>query len=591
MSCADATDAIRATLQAGLVPPIDGAGLDRLAAAIADYPDAALAAAIGSIVADIPHGAPAQNVARPLIELSLVLAAFKAPLDHRVLIAEACGRAGRSLADLPNQEELAPGGWLAVAHFYPARRRCLARAAREAAIRPDRAVLLQDLIAFDDAGTITRFAPAIAARPLSCEALGLGAAPLTPNERREFWLRHGDITGFSDAGDVLILHAGDVPQGLRGTLDAPTRARIAGAAAKPELWWWAECGWPPQQERRTQVMVERVPGFVRDGLRDGTARLILNCGHEISFVDGYFADRLRALADALRCDPKRIVYVAQNPNVVERYADLAKSHAVRASIVTIGSTPLLLPWDQTAASIATGRRRHYICFNNIPHLFRAAFVLRAARDDLLDRGHVSFNWGFSAPLPPGSQAITPERLRPYFPGMDAAALAALMARIGPRLPLRLDLGDGRALDSHGRGAHVERIASDLTGDAYVYVVTETDMETPDHATRFTEKLVKPLASCNPFILFGNAHVLAALRRMGFETFGDVLDESYDSIADPIARFDAAYRSFQAMCAMNLAELEALYVKLLPRLLHNRAHLGKARVWFIQDIRAAIAAAR
>ena len=117
------------------------------------------------------------------------------------------------------------------------------------------------------------------------------------------------------------------------------------------------------------------------------------------------------------------------------------------------------------------------------------------------------------------------------------------------------------------------------------------METPDHATRFTEKLVKPLASCNPFILFGNAHVLAALRRMGFETFGDVFDESYDSIADPVARFDAAYRSFQVMCAMNLAELEALYIKLLPRLRHNRAHLGQARHWFVNDIRAAIIAAR
>ncbi len=43
----------------------------------------------------------------------------------------------------------------------------------------------------------------------------------------------------------------------------------------------------------------------------------------------------------------------------------------------------------------------------------------------------------------------------------------------------------------------------------------------------TEKTVRPIAAGKPFVTFGPVHFLKRLRDMGFRTFGDFWDESYD----------------------------------------------------------------
>jgi len=43
----------------------------------------------------------------------------------------------------------------------------------------------------------------------------------------------------------------------------------------------------------------------------------------------------------------------------------------------------------------------------------------------------------------------------------------------------------------------------------------------------TEKIVKPILARRLFIVFGGCGYLAHLRQLGFQTFGDIIDESYD----------------------------------------------------------------
>jgi len=54
---------------------------------------------------------------------------------------------------------------------------------------------------------------------------------------------------------------------------------------------------------------------------------------------------------------------------------------------------------------------------------------------------------------------------------------------------------------------------------------------------FTEKTTKCLAAGKPFILFGTLGQLQYLQDMGFETFGSVIDESYDQEPNVEKRFD------------------------------------------------------
>lgn len=51
----------------------------------------------------------------------------------------------------------------------------------------------------------------------------------------------------------------------------------------------------------------------------------------------------------------------------------------------------------------------------------------------------------------------------------------------------------------------------------------------------TEKTFKPIAHKHPFIVYGQAGTLQYLRDLGFETFNNMFDETYDNLTDPVER--------------------------------------------------------
>jgi len=53
----------------------------------------------------------------------------------------------------------------------------------------------------------------------------------------------------------------------------------------------------------------------------------------------------------------------------------------------------------------------------------------------------------------------------------------------------------------------------------------------------TEKTYKSLMLGHPFVVYGGQHSLAKIRALGFETFGDSIDETYDECEYPIERAD------------------------------------------------------
>jgi hypothetical protein len=67
----------------------------------------------------------------------------------------------------------------------------------------------------------------------------------------------------------------------------------------------------------------------------------------------------------------------------------------------------------------------------------------------------------------------------------------------------------------------------------ISVVTETNFENNDVFN--TEKIFKPIVHRHPFILVGPYKTLARLKEMGYKTFSDFWDESYDDIEDPTER--------------------------------------------------------
>lgn len=70
-------------------------------------------------------------------------------------------------------------------------------------------------------------------------------------------------------------------------------------------------------------------------------------------------------------------------------------------------------------------------------------------------------------------------------------------------------------------------------DTYFSVVTETIFDYP--YTFRTEKIWKPMIMCHPFVVAANRGYYRNLRNAGFETFGHLIDESFDLIDDPTDR--------------------------------------------------------
>ena len=85
---------------------------------------------------------------------------------------------------------------------------------------------------------------------------------------------------------------------------------------------------------------------------------------------------------------------------------------------------------------------------------------------------------------------------------------------------------------------------------------------------FSEKEAKPIVAQRPFIIFGAWRQLEAFRSLGFKTFFEVIDESYDLIEDKEERWR---RALDSMLSLSQKDPVAVYRKLREVLAHNKNH--------------------
>jgi hypothetical protein len=84
---------------------------------------------------------------------------------------------------------------------------------------------------------------------------------------------------------------------------------------------------------------------------------------------------------------------------------------------------------------------------------------------------------------------------------------------------------------------------------------------------YTEKTAKPLHGRRLFIWFGAQHGLKHLRDLGFVTFDNVIDESYDDIKDDTERWSRAWDQVQYLMTQNPIDI---YKLVEERLVHNQS---------------------
>jgi len=108
-------------------------------------------------------------------------------------------------------------------------------------------------------------------------------------------------------------------------------------------------------------------------------------------------------------------------------------------------------------------------------------------------------------------------------------------------------------------------------DTYFSLVSETVHAYP-HSFR-TEKIWKPIAVGHPWIAVANQGFYRDLHNLGFRTFGDVIDESFDNIEDNDQRLDRVAAVVEDLCREDLANfLESCYTTCK----YNQQHLAEMR---------------
>ena len=422
----------------------------------------------------------------------------------------------------------------------------------------------EEFIEFDTDG---RLLPMIAAEILRGGVrFGAGVALLYFLRKRgdlsdfEFLRRSMDCKCFLVSSNETLIIAGELHPGeLGGVL------QTTDFEAKPlRLTWWLDVNFPREQLGDPRLIAARVPLFVRALLTHDQATLCLNATGEASWFSETWVEWMGGLAEVFTCRPDQIIYFSQNARFPEAYA------AARARL----RSPAFGSASFNAHLFLEGLRRpphegvipskRFLCLNQRPSLPRTALMLLLHRDGLLGESNLSFNQPMGTTQPMSGAALQP------WMQTDPAIIDRLIAHVAPTLPLRLDLS-GQGGISAADGNFIGTFAQDLFAASAVYLVTESEME-GRAMRRFTEKTVKGLAASVPFIVFGNGGTLTALKDLGFQTFSPWIDESYDEIEDPIARFHRAYAEVTRLSQMPMAALIDLRQALRPVLDYNRAHL-------------------
>lgn len=298
----------------------------------------------------------------------------------------------------------------------------------------------------------------------------------------------------------------------------------------------------------TTTLFEEMAGVVLNGIRHGNGYFVVN-----DSVDPLEIHRIRELL------------VATDQHEIPRHKIIFLTGAIDVEQTDNewGIKIIVADWNETVISSNAANFKDvnrdlpklntFICLNRMWQHHRVHLLWKLWKYDLLKYFGISFlktepntNASYTDKLPEfASNFFTQEELR----GVEQDA-----KEIDKLLPLVVD--DISKLTVHQSHSYLEEHTR-----YYFYLVPETtfynwqlDYFRGVHAS---EKVFKPILYRMPFIVMGPAGVLKALRKKGYMTFGNIIDESYDEIKDDRDRFAAIMRLIEDISKKTPAELDKM----------------------------------
>lgn len=214
------------------------------------------------------------------------------------------------------------------------------------------------------------------------------------------------------------------------------------------------------------------------------------------------------------------------------------------------------------------RTKKFTCLTRADKGFRRLFGATLWYQGLSDQGYFSYG-GVSYDVPGG-------RADPVFKWnklwQDAPGL---MENFNMHVPFRADdLTDEQHLDSG-------LIHKPHYTDAYWNFVLESNFS--KNTVHLSEKTFKPILNMQPFVVVGAPGSLKLLHELGYETFNEWIDESYDKIKNDEERLHACFQILYELSYMSDADLIRMIKEMIPVLAHNQQLLLNTKRDKLEDL--------
>jgi hypothetical protein len=234
----------------------------------------------------------------------------------------------------------------------------------------------------------------------------------------------------------------------------------------------------------------------------------------------------------------KIIYLTGAVNAKEIYEEYCKHNNIlnepseRLSIMSYASSEHIFAPNFDGAepeyNVDTVPEKLFLAWNRRYRQHRLQLATLLEKNNLVDRSYMSFpNCDIERPTTTFSDLISRMNIVTQLAHMGLEQRH--VDSFANKLPLVLD-GEDNIVQMCSDENNVSR---PYYQNSLVSLITETNFY--DREVTLTEKSFKPLKEKHPFIIVGVPGCLQGLRDLGYKTFSEFWDESYDTITDPFPR--------------------------------------------------------
>lgn len=304
------------------------------------------------------------------------------------------------------------------------------------------------------------------------------------------------------------------------------------------------------------VLLGLIPTATRDKLKAGRTPILISMALEYWPVHNLLSDvflsftGIKSQLGAIGLSDNKVLLLTLSKLLPEMLEDIEATVNYQ---ITCKYVPLIVEWmrhgledngvkQQTLKeAINPSKPKLFLNLNNQPRLSRTIFVNTAAMLGTLEQGIVSFVPPDGIPsLESGTSWDLADQLAEMAQLEDSTRLPEFLnqhGRIDKRLKLDYDIN---AVPNYQKTAGLNWIMNTAHyTQTHFSVVSETygrngGVEGVDNPM-ITEKTLKSIAMRHPFMVMGEQYSLRLLRSMGFLTYEELFDESYDEMPNVIDR--------------------------------------------------------